>query len=288
MLLAGNDLAAFLSCLDHQLLVQGLDGADIDNAGIDTLLLQSLAGLQSLIGHQTGSDDGHIVAIHQHLALADLELVVLFIMEHRHSQTTKAQVNGTVMVISSLDSGTGLHVVGGAHNHHAGDITHQGKVLTALVRSAVLAYGDTAVRSTDLHVQLGIADGVANLLISAAGSKHSKAGGKGHHAHGSGTSGHCHHVALSDTTVDVALGERLAEGTGLGGAGQVGVKHHQIVILLTQLNQGLAIAVAGCDLLHVCHLTSPPLLPAERSAQTGPAQSLRRWWPCRASRRCPP
>ena len=107
-------------------------------------------------------------------------------------------------------------------------------------------------------------DGVAHLLKGAAGGKHGEAGGKGHQPHGRRAGGHRHHIALGDAAVKVALREGLLEGAGLGGPRQVRVKHNQIVMLRAQLLQGVAVAVPGRDLLHIRHLTSPPLPPAER------------------------
>ena len=48
------------------------------------------------------------------------------------------------------------------------------------MRGAVLAHRDAAVGGTDLDVQVGVADGVADLLKGAACGEHGKAGGKGH------------------------------------------------------------------------------------------------------------
>ena len=85
---------------------------------------------------------------------------------------------------------------------------------------------------------------------------------------------------------------------GLGSGGQIGVQHHQIIVAFRgQLLQGVAVAVAGRDLFHVCHLSSPPV-PARhrrRSARSWPPDTLHRWGPCRAmqrnwsyrKRRCP-
>ena len=107
-------------------------------------------------------DDGDIVALGQLLALAQLKVVVGLIVEHRHSQTAKAQVDGAFHGVGGAHSGACLDIIGGADDGHAGDAAHQGKVLAALVRSAVLAHGDAAVGGADLHVQVGVAHRVAH------------------------------------------------------------------------------------------------------------------------------
>ena len=79
------------------------------------------------------------------------------------------------MAVGSLDSGAGLHIIGRAQNHHAGDCPHQGEVFAALVGSAVLADRKPAVGGGDLDIEVRVADGVAHLLPSAAGREHGKA-----------------------------------------------------------------------------------------------------------------
>lgn len=110
--------------------------------------------------------------------------------------------------------------------------------------------------------------------------------------------GHAYHVALGDAAVKVTVRVCLLEHPGLGSGGQIGVQHHQIIVAFRcQLLQGVAVAVAGRDLFHVCHLSSPPV-PARhrrRSARSWPPDTLHRWGPCRAmqrnwsyrKRRCP-
>ena len=298
MLLGSDDLAALLSSLEDDLLVQGLDGVDVDDPGVDTLGSQLLGGHACLVDHQAGGDDGNIVALGQLLALAQLKVVVGLIVEHRHSQTAEAQIDGAFHGVGGAHSGACLDIVGGADDGHAGDAAHQGKVLAALVGSAVLTHGDAAVGGADLHVQVGVAHRVAHLLEGAAGCKHGKAGNKGHIAHSGQTCGHAYHVALGDAAVKVTVRVCLLEHTGLGSGGQIGVQHHQIIVAFrSQFLQGVAVAVAGRDLFHVCHLSSPPV-PARhrrRSARSWPPDTLHRWGPCRAmqrnwsyrKRRCP-
>ena len=167
VLLAGDDLAALLGSSDDQPFVQGLDGGHVDDHGIDTGLSQLFTGLDGLVGHQTVGDDGHILAIAQDFALTNDELIAL-IMEHGQSQAAKAQVHGTLILVSGLDGSLGFHIIRGADDSHAGDGTHQSEVLAALVAGAVFTDADTAVGSADLHIQVGVANGVAVSLEEAA------------------------------------------------------------------------------------------------------------------------
>ena len=105
----------------------------------------------------------------------------------------------------------------------------------------------------DLDVQVGVADGVTDLLESTAGCEHCKGRCKGHQASGGHTGSDTDHVGLCDTAVKETLGECLLEGAGLGSTCQVSIQNDQIVVGLAQLNQCVAVAVTGCDLLNICH-----------------------------------
>ena len=175
-------------------------------------------------------------------------------MEHRRGGAAKAHIDGTLHLIGGLDHLPGLHVVGGAHDGHAGDGAHEGEVLAALVGSAVLAYGDAPVGGPDLHVQMGVADGVPDLLIGPPGGEHGEGGREGHQPHGAEARRHVDHIGLGDAAVEVALRKGLLENIGLGGPRQVGVQDHQVLRHGAQLLQGAAVAVAGGDFFHISHL----------------------------------
>ena len=259
MLLAGDDGTALFGRFDDQFLVQRLDGAQVDHPGLDALVLQLLGGNEGLVHFQAGGDDGHIAALGELFALADLELEGSFIMEHWQGQAAEAQVDGAFVLIGSLDGSLGLHVVGRAKHRHAGDGAHKGEILAALVRGAVLAHRDAAVGGTDLDVQVGVADGVADLLKGAACGEHGKAGGKGHQPHSRHTGGGGHHVALGNAAVKMAVGIGFFEDAGLGGGGQIGVQHHHVGVIFCQFYQRGAVAVAGgnfFDLTHTCASSS--------------------------------
>ena len=291
MLLGGDHLAALFGRLQDDLLVQRLDGVDVDDAGMDALGGQLLGSDAGLVDHQAGGDDGNVIALGDLLALADLKVVVVGIVEHGHRQTAEAQVDRAFHGVGGTHSGAGLHVIGGADDGHAGQAAHQGEILAALVGSAVLTDGDAAVGRADLNVQTGVGDGVADLLKGTARSEHGKAGNERGIAHGGQACSHTHHVALGNAAVKVAVRICLAEHTGLGGGGQVGVQHHDVVVTLcSQLLQGVAVAVTGRNLLHICHLTFPPL-PARRRLRSVPSWRShipRHWGPCRASQRRSP
>ena len=137
------------------------------------------------------------------------------------------------MLVGSLHRGFRLHVVGWIDDYHSRDGPHKSDVLVALMGGTVLTHRDTRVGSSDLYVQFGIADGVADLLKGAACRKHGKGAGKGDLACGGDPSRHAHHIGLSDTAVNMALRKSLLEGACLGGVRQVSVQDNYILVFLS-------------------------------------------------------
>ena len=206
MLFHRDDFVALAGSAQNDLFVQRLDGGHVDHAHTDGILtLQGDSSLQSFAGHQTGGDDGQIKTVAQNLALADFKSIVIGIMQGRGGQTAETQVNGALVGVSGAHSGTGFQIVRGADHDHAGDGAHQRKVLAALVGSTVLADGQAAVGGSNLDVQLGVTDAVADLLKSAARSKHGKRGNKRHIAKGGHAGGYTDHVALGNAAVKKAF-----------------------------------------------------------------------------------
>ena len=78
-------------------------------------------------------------------------------------QAAKTQVERPIGGIGATRRSTGLHVVGRDNHRHAGDGAHEGDVLVALVRGAVLAHGNSGMSRADLHIEMRIADGIAHL-----------------------------------------------------------------------------------------------------------------------------
>lgn len=137
------------------------------------------------------------------------------------------------------------------------DNAHEGDILAALVRGAVLAHRDTGVRGTDLNVEMRIADGVADLLKGAASGEHGKGARKGNAAGGRDTGGNTHQVALGDAHIEEAVGAGGLKLAGLRGGGEVGVEDHKVIVLVGELDEGLAVAYARGDFLDVCHPRAP-------------------------------
>ena len=250
-------MAGLGGALDDQVGIDGLDGVHVDDLGVDTLGSELLGGLESLADHQAAGDDGHIGALAHDNALTQLELVGLGVVDNRRGQTGKAHVHRTVALVGGARHGAGLHIVGRNDNGHAGDDAHKGDILAALVRGAILAHRDTGVRGTDLNVKVRVADGVTDLLKGATGSEHGKGAREGNTTGGRDTGGNTHQVALGDTHVEEAVGASGLKFAGLRGGGQVGVEDHKVIVLVGELDEGLAVAYARGDFLDVCHPRAP-------------------------------
>src|SRR5699024_4370051 len=68
---------------------------------------------------------------------------------------------------------------------------------------------------------------------------------------------HTHHISLCDTTVNMALRKLFPEHNGLRRICQVSIQDYQILMFPSQLHEGIAVAVAGSNFLHLCHNCSP-------------------------------
>ena len=102
----------------------------------------------------------------------------------------------------------------------------------------------------DLHVQVGVAHGVANLVVGAARAEHGEGAGEGHVAGQGQARGHVHHVLLGDAAVEQAVAvARVGQLLSGRGAGQVGIHRHDGHAGIGQLRQGGAEGGAGGLLL---------------------------------------
>ena len=272
MLLHGDHIAALFGPLGDAGGVNGLDGVDVDDRDVDALGLQQPGGRQRLADHQAAGKHGGVGALPQDVGLADLKGIIL--LEHGGGQTGQTHIGRTPELRQGQGGLPGLLGIGGNDDGHAGDQAHKTDVLDGLVAAAVLAHGHAGVGAADLHVELGIGDGVADLFIGPSCAEHSKRRAEGNQPHGRQACGDVHHVRLGNAAVEEALGIGGLEMLGHGGAGQVGVQHHHLLIGGAQLYQSLAVGFTGCDFF--THGLSPPI-------PSKPAGAAPRWGPCRAS-----
>ena len=131
-----------------------------------------------------------------------------------------------------------------------GKHTHEREVLDHLVATAVRSDGDAGVRRRDLHVEVGVADGVADLVVGATGGEHRERAGERDLARHRESGRDVHHVGLGDTDVEEALLVLLGELEGGGRLGEVGLDGDDIHALVGQLDQCLAQCFPRCLVAH--------------------------------------
>ena len=124
---------------------------------------------------------------------------------------------------------------------------------------AVLTDRQSGMRSADLDIEMRVTDRIADLLKRSSGCEHGEAGGKGDLAAGSQSGCHAHHVRLGDAHIEMALRTDLRCLSGFGAAGQIGIQHDDVRILLHQLGQCLTISDSRCTFAH-SHLPPSSLI----------------------------
>ena len=240
MLFRRDDLAGLGGGLYDQFFIERLDGADVDDLRVDSIFCQHVRRLDGGGHAQAVGDDTHVLAFADDAALANLEIVIL-IENYRHRGAAKADVDRPFVLDSGSDCFSRLRIICGAHDDHSGDLAHERQVLQTLVGSAVLTDSDAGVCRADLHVQVRVADRVADLLIGAARREHREGACKRHHTGGREACRDAHHIAFRDSAVKVSVGICFRKDTGFGRTCQVCVKYYKIGHLRAQLQKSFSV-----------------------------------------------
>ena len=266
MFLGGDDRPRLGRAVQDKLSVNRLNGRHVDNARADALGGKLLACLNGLLDHQSVGDNRHVCAFAEHHALADFEFVIA-VENHRHRQSAEAQIAGAVHLSNGSGGQSCFGVVGRNDDRHVRNGAHEGNVLTALMARAVLTDRNAAVGRADFDIELGVRNGIADLLKGSARSEHREGAGKYDIAAGRHTGRNAHHVLLGDAAVKEFLGVRLFDLGGLGRARQIRVKHIQVRNLARQFDERIGITLAGCNFFNVCHIFSLPIIQPVRKAR---------------------
>ena len=137
------------------------------------------------------------------------------------------------MLVSCFYHSFCFDIIRRACNNHSRNCSHKREVFTALMCCTIFTYRDSAVSSTNLYIDLRICDRVTNLLKSTSCCKHSKCAGKRNFSCCSQTCSDTHHIALSNTAVDVTFRKFFFEHTCLSSCSKVSVQNDQVVMFLT-------------------------------------------------------
>ena len=247
MVLDRDDFADLVHAGVHTGGVEGLDGVHVDDAGLHAGLRQLIRGFQSETDRIAVCDDGHIAAPAKKLALADLKLLVL-IIDHGDGVAGKTQIDGAIGLCRRLDERLCRGIVCRHHNRHVRDGAQDAHILDGLVGSAVICRSHTAVGAGDLHVQVGVADLLADHLADAHGAESRIGDHKRDLPTGRKACCHTSAVLLGDANVQILIGQLLAEITGFTGLADVNIDDHNILVLSAELNNGFTEAVTSGDL----------------------------------------
>ncbi len=167
---AGYHCAALLRILNHQRLIQRLDGEHIDHRGLDALFCQSGGGSQRLGDHDAAGDDGHVRALAQHDALADFKFFALGVYRGAglaaHAQIFHA---GNIRQLGRhiLQHCAVGHIDDGGRRHDA----IQRHILKGHVGAAVEGGAHAGIAADHGNVVVGIATGEEDLVKTATGGK---------------------------------------------------------------------------------------------------------------------
>ncbi len=141
-------------------------------------------------------------------------------------------------------------VVGGHEHAHAREHAHECEVLDHLVAATVGTDGDARVGGRELHVEVAVAHGVADLVVGAAGGEHGEGSRERHLARGGEAGGNVDHVRLGDADVEEALGVGVLQLRGGGGLGEVGLDRDDVDAFVREFDERLAQGLAGRLLRH--------------------------------------
>ena len=257
VVLHGDHRAGLLGILQHQLLIEGLDGEHVDDGGVDALLLEQVGGLDGAAHHEAGGDDGHVRALAEHHALADLELLAVGV-DAVVGLAVDAQILHALAVHQVLEDGRQLGGVRRVNDGGAGDGAVEGHILKGHVGAAVHGGGDAGVGADHGDAVVGIGAGQEHLIVAAAGGEGAEGVADGLEARRGQAAGDAHHVGLGDAAVDGAVRMGLAVLGGADAAHQVGVQIDVIRVLIQQLRdvggqkflEGAAVRAAVIDHLH--------------------------------------
>ena len=161
VILNGNYFSNLVDCGGNGLHIQRLDGVHIQYASGNAVLCQSLGSLDCQPNRVSVGNESNIPAILNLMSLANGKLYVLAV-DLRNSVPGKAQEHGTVG-IGRLAHQLSCGIVVRRHNHgHIGNGAQDTYILNGLMGGSVIGRSYTTVGAGNLHVQIGIADLLAN------------------------------------------------------------------------------------------------------------------------------
>ena len=225
--------------LHHGFLVHRLQGRQVQHVGRDVLFRQQLGRPQGAPGLLPGGNDGHIAALARDHGQADLEAMIRP-EDDRVRIPGEPHVDRTVAVGRRDHGQAHLHCVRRRQHGHVGHGPHDGDVGNLLVGLAGIAGEQAGVGRANLHIQPGLRHHHPQLVQVAVDQEAGETAQPGHQTAGSHARGHSHHVLLGDAHLQKPLGPLQRHLVRLGGIGQIPVQHVDPLVLVDQLDQGVA------------------------------------------------
>ena len=284
MLFRHDHAAGFRSRREDGSLIERLHGIRVDNLRLDSLFGQMVGRNQRFVHFDTARNDGHVGAFAQRPGSADLQGAARFV-DAGDGSTAHAHVHRSRRLRRQLQRGNARIVVRRHEHAHVRQHAHERNVLEHLMAAAVRTDGNARMRRGNLDVQVRIADRIANLVVNAPRTEHSKGARERHVARQGQTSRHVDHVLFGNADVEKAgfvLFCRRGELLRRGGTGQVGVDGHDRHARHRKLRQSRAEGSARRFLLS-CHVRPPSC-----SGRTGQSPALQASALCHAIRPGPP
>jgi len=252
VILHGYDRMRVADGSKHCLCIQRFNGVHIQHSNARAFFFQLIRCCQC-DGHDiTIGDNGHVRAFSQLLGLADLKGFIL-IIDEGNGIARETQIYRTVVLCCCANQFAGRPVVTAHDDGHVGQCAQNTHVLDSLMAGAVVGGGETSMRTGDLHIQLGIADLLTDLLAHAHGAKYSIGRYEGDLSAGRQTGSHTAGVLFGNTDINMLIGQLFGEFYRLAALADVSIHHIDIRIFKTQSKDLIAIRIARRQALHFAH-----------------------------------
>jgi len=220
-----HDAAGLLEGGNDGLNIEGLNGAQVDNLSVDTVLLLELGGGgQGLADAARHGDDGKVLSGALDLGLADGqdEVVLLGSLAHGESLAVQELVlennNGVGVTDSSLEQTLGILSAPRGDNLQTGNAAVPGGVILGVLggdtgsETVGTAESDVARLNTTGHV-VSLSGGVDNLIDGLHGEVEGHELANGVQTSESSTNGDTTEAGLCDGGIDNPLGAEAVEQT---------------------------------------------------------------------------
>ena len=207
-----------------------------EHARIDTLIGQTLRGLDRVMKHRSAGDERDIAALTHLDCLSQLEIHHVRRVDPGLSRLPQPQVGGTGLFGQSPRGQRRLNRITRSHGRHARQGPHDGKVLGGMMGDAERAVIEPAAHADHHHARVVVTDVVADLLQATQGGEVGDGIGKDHFAAHRHTGRNRNQVLFRHADIQKAVGILLREGFDQA---KPKVTHHKVdsLVVFSQIEQ---------------------------------------------------